>query len=122
MYLLSEPERKVIKEIHDRTYKAYKDYQKEYKGITNDVHSWGTQYRAERLQKILDREVIAKKKTLIARISKKAGNILDAKGLYIGVNGEINGLVVGELRTVRVETIYAGGYNIQCLHYRVLIG
>ena len=74
-----------------------------------------------RLNEILDKEVVRKKKALIARVKKTAGTIVDASGLRIGVNSEINGTVDGEIKTVHVQTIYAGGYNIQCLHYRVLV-
>lgn len=73
------------------------------------------------LNKFLDREVEAKKRNLIMRIEKKAGNILDATGLYIGSTGEINGIVKGNIKTVKVETISAGGYNVQCYHFRVLV-
>lgn len=75
----------------------------------------------ERLNKELDKEVEAKYKNLVARIQEKAGDIVDATGLYIGGNGEINGVVIGTKNKVRVETITAGGYNIQCLHFRVLV-
>ena len=58
---------------------------------------------------------------LIARVNKAVGIILEAKALYVGVNGELNGYIKGEDGTCKIETIYAGGYNIQCLHYRVLV-
>lgn len=73
------------------------------------------------LDEILDKDVIAKKKSLISKIEKKAGNIINATKLEIGIDGNINGTIQGELRTVRIETILAGGHNIQCLHYRVLV-
>jgi hypothetical protein len=73
------------------------------------------------LDKILDRDVEAKRNKLVARISQKAGEVVDASGLRIATNGEINGTVVGTAGTVSVETVAAGGYNIQCLHYRILV-
>jgi glucan phosphorylase len=78
-------------------------------------------YNDELLDKMLDREVENKRSLLFDRIEKKAGKVVDAAGLYIGHDGNINGVVVGENKTVRVTTIYAGGYNIQCLHYRILV-
>ncbi|MEM5592797.1 hypothetical protein AAHH67_15510 [Niallia circulans] len=69
----------------------------------------------------LDHDVNRKKMLLLQRITKAAGEIMDAKSLKLGDNGEINGIVVGEKATVNVRTIYAGGYNIQNLHYRVLV-
>lgn len=59
--------------------------------------------------------------TLVYRVSTKVGKITDAAGLTIGMNGELNGLVIGDKDNATVTTILAGGYNIQCLHYRVLV-
>lgn len=78
-------------------------------------------FNMKRLDSILDKEVVSKKKNLISRIEKVTGNIVDAQGLYIADNGSINGFVIGEEGKAEVETIYAGGYNIQILHYRVLV-
>ena len=75
----------------------------------------------ERLNEIADREVEMKKLDLLARIQEQAGAIVDATHLTIGGNGSLNGKVIGEKKSVWVETIIAGGYNIQCLHYRVLV-
>jgi len=47
--------------------------------------------------------------------------IIDASGLSIDNQGELNGVIKGSITNVYVFTISAGGYNIQCLHYRVLI-
>jgi hypothetical protein len=73
------------------------------------------------LNGILDREVAAKKASLIKRIEKKAGKFSNCDTLSIGVDGNINGYIQGEIGEVAVSTIYAGGYNIQRLHYRVLV-
>lgn len=74
-----------------------------------------------RLNKLLDSEVKFKRADLFRRCSIVVGVIADASGLRIGDNGSINGKVVGNKGTAYVETIMAGGYNIQCLHYRVLV-
>lgn len=74
-----------------------------------------------RIEEIATAEVEAKKFDLISRITEKAGIIVDATYLTIGMNGSLNGRVIGEKKTVNVETIFAGGYNIQRLHYRVLV-
>jgi hypothetical protein len=73
------------------------------------------------LDKILEREAESRKKKFIATVEAKAGKIIDTQYLYIGVDGGINGAVIGETAKVNVTTIYAGGYNIQCLHYRTLV-
>ena len=72
------------------------------------------------INKILDGEVKNKRMSFYSKINDRTGNIIKAD-LYIGNDGNINGTIKGEKRTVTIETILAGGYNIQCLHYRVLI-
>jgi len=73
------------------------------------------------LERQLNWEVDRKRLDLFQRVYKKIGKVVDASGLYVGNNLSLNGIVQGEKGNANVETIYAGGYNIQCLHYRVLI-
>lgn len=84
----------------------------------------------EKLNKILDKDVEYKYNDFVNRIKEKAGEIQDVSGLKIAGNGIINGVVIGDKHTVKVETILAGGYNAnvivnvkrgQILHYRVLV-
>ena len=49
------------------------------------------------------------------------GTITDASALYIGPEGDINGYIVGTEGEAKIQTIGAGGYNIQCFHFRTLI-
>ena len=107
---------KWVREVSYRKFNAWKArYTKSEIAIVESM------YDEKFLDEILDREVEAKKKKLIATVEKKAGKIINARGLRIGVDGSINGLVEGEIKTVQVETIYAGGHNVQCLHYRTLV-
>lgn len=73
------------------------------------------------LEKAMEKEKRAKLLDLIGRINSVVGTITDAAGLYISSTGEINGLIVGTEGRAKVETIGAGGYNIQCFHFRTLI-
>lgn len=61
----------------------------------------------------------------ISRVEEKAGIIEDCSGLIVteGSNGYsvINGFVKGSKQNVQVESIGAGGYNIQKYHIRVLV-
>lgn len=115
-------------------YNCEKEFEKKYyrniHPFTKTIALYHGGVDEERLNKELDREVEAKYKNLVARIQEKAGDIVDATGLYIGGNGEINGVVIGTKNKVRVETITAGGYNQdvivndrhgQILHFRVLV-
>lgn len=62
---------------------------------------------------------------LVNRTVEIAGTIKDAKGLRLDRDNNgyaiINGIVIGEKGKARVESIDAGGYNIQRYHIRVLV-
>ncbi len=122
------------------------EYRKERKEL-NKLDHWGNEYKNKRLEliekygkwvvgdlalrgpkdaeevilKTIERDGEAKEKMLIKRVNKEVGSIVKAISLSVGVNGELNGYIKGENGTCKIETIYAGGYNIQCLHYRVLV-
>lgn len=55
----------------------------------------------------------------IKRIEELGGDILRLIDLDIDVNSLLNGTVSCLKGDVRIQTISAGGYNIQCYHYRV---
>lgn len=104
-----------------KQYECKKEWAKNLSGTAFDlISNYGKGFE-ERLHKFLDKEVDNKRYNFVTRIEKKAGEIEDASHLRIGANGEINGTVTGTLGTVKVETIYAGGHNIQVLHFRILV-
>lgn len=74
-----------------------------------------------RLKKDLDDEANRKYDFIIERVTKICGKIVDACGLKVGKKGDLNGVVIGDKGTAHVETIGAGGYNIQIFHFRTLI-
>lgn len=59
--------------------------------------------------------------SLVDRVENRVGKVTDWSGIHFGMNGMLNGRVTGNLGSVYVETIGAGGYNIQRFHYRVLL-
>lgn len=101
------------------------DYYARINSVTYDIVGYQTDINKidyNKLNKLLDEEVKRKYKDLCHRISDVVGIIQNASNLYIGrQNGEINGYVEGTKGKCFVETISAGGYNIQCFHYRVLV-
>lgn len=74
-----------------------------------------------KLQKHLDEEANRKYDFIIERTTEITGKITDATGLRIGAKHDLNGYIIGEKGTAKVQTIGAGGYNIQCYHFRTLI-
>lgn len=57
---------------------------------------------------------------LYNRVKSVTGEVTDWTGIHYSGKA-LNGIVVGKSGTAHVETILAGGYNIQRLHYRVLV-
>lgn len=107
-------------QLHLR-YQFLGDYYSAISAVTKDIYLYKGKWDDAKLNKILDKDVQHKYENFIARITEKAGNIEDVNNLHISENGEINGVVKGDKHSVKVETIGAGGYNIQCFHFRVLV-
>lgn len=57
---------------------------------------------------------------LYNRVHAITGDVIDWTGICYK-DGSLNGIVYGKLGKVKVDSIYAGGYNIQRLHVRVLV-
>lgn len=106
-------------------YRIYTKWKEKYYAavaqLSKDIYTSYGKWDDAKLNRVLDKDVQLKYEDFIRRITEKAGEIQDAGGLHIGSNGIINGYVIGDKHTVKVETITAGGYNIQRLHYRVLV-
>ena len=73
------------------------------------------------LKKDLEQDAAAKYDDIVERANAICGTITDATGLQVGLKGDLDGIVIGERGTAKVQTIGAGGYNIQCFHFRTLI-
>lgn len=58
---------------------------------------------------------------LVLKVTDIVGEISSVEHLRIGSDGSLNGVVIGSKADAKIETIVAGGYNIQCRHYRVLV-
>ena len=74
-----------------------------------------------RLEKDLIQEANRKYDFIIERTNAIVGTITDASCLEIGEKHDLNGYIIGTKGTAKVQTIGAGGYNIQCFHFRTLI-
>lgn len=62
---------------------------------------------------------------MINRVAELTGKITDCKYLNLSCDNNgytiINGIIIGEKGKARIESIGAGGYNIQRYHIRVLV-
>lgn len=104
---LREKEKAARKNVNELVYKFYNV-------VTQSLDM-------DSVNKFLDKEVEARYFKLVNDVKKITGNITDARHLSISSKGDLNGYIVGELGTAKVQTIGAGGYNIQCFHYRTLV-
>lgn len=75
----------------------------------------------EELEILLNKDIEAKRYSLISKVEKIVGTITDASNLSVGYDGDINGIIIGTDGKCNVSTISAGGYNIQCYHFRCLV-
>lgn len=76
--------------------------------------------RQQHLEADMEREMRSRMLELAQRIGEHVGRITDAQGLHIQ-NGEIAGVIYGEKGSASIQTIGAGGYNIQRFHFRTLV-
>lgn len=119
---LSEYKIKDLKEdIRDQYIRKYRESHFQSDMFVIDTIIYSNTINENKLNKILDEDVKAKKEMFIKRIKEVIGEIKDLTGLKIGENGEVNGIAKGVKCNAKVETITAGGYNIQCYHFRVLV-
>lgn len=99
----------------------YRKYSKELKERMGKVR-YDFLYHAteEDIEKACAKEAEQYVRNLWMRIKDIVGDVVDYGHLYLS-GPAINGPIYGTKGNVRLETILAGGWNIQRLHYRVLI-
>ena len=109
-----------IWKIKDR--EEYKDAQYEfyYANTKSDIEIV-KEYSMMGILKLIDKDLVNRKAAFIKRVKAKTGDVILESNLRMGTDGSINGFVKGEDASVDVYSIIAGGYNIQKLHYRVLV-
>lgn len=100
--------------------KARADLKSAYGRIVVE-HGYDSVYDPVKFAAFLDKEAAKKKADIIARCNDKAGGIDKVEWTYIGPDGRINGIISGPKGRFSIKSIFAGGYNIQCLHVRVLV-
>ena len=101
---------------------AYKAYEKRFHSKWRFIQPYDNKgFDGAKLLKELEQDKKAKYDNIIERTNEITGKITDACGLRVSAKGELNGFIIGERGTAKVETIGAGGYNIQCFHFRTLV-
>lgn len=108
---------------------SYRRFYNEKRKVATGEYEWLKDYfgyhslsdALAALKTLLDREADAKYDDIIERTNKIVGQITDASQLEIGMKGDLNGYITGTRGKASVQTIGAGGYNIQVYHFRTLI-
>lgn len=113
----TEEYKKLLGDLNNRKV----DYKEKYGGVLCYTFSYSEAGLIEKIAKDIEAEAQRKYVDLVNRVLRVGKGIIDCQYLHIGNNGDINGYVICENGKVKVETIGAGGYNIQCFHYRCLV-
>ena len=114
---------KEYREERDARRAAEKAADKKYNKAWSDFFRYNDNdtLNVDLLKKDLEQDAAAKYDDIVERTNAICGTITDATGLTVGLKGDLDGIVIGERGTAKVQTIGAGGYNIQCFHFRTLI-
>ena len=109
---LSRKERELEDAIHPYTQQV----------ATRDWTSDSREYHVDenKLEEILLKDCKARYFQLVKEVTQYTGIITDAQGLSMRA-GELNGIIIGEKGKAKVQTFSAGGWNIQCFHYRTRV-
>ena len=119
----------MTKEEYNRVYNELKAKEKE---LQSNIHPYTRECAKrdrtnntwtideEELDKILLKDCKARYFQLVNEVTNITGIITDAQDLRIRA-GELNGIIIGEKGKAKVQTFSAGGWNIQCFHYRTRV-
>lgn len=110
---LYESDMKWYRELKELSYE-------ERKGETKVVQMIAGMTEKE-AHKLFRHDVTMRFYKVVGSVKNKAGEHIQQIDLERNDNGGLDGVVVGDVKTVRLETIIAGGYNIQRAHYRTLV-
>ncbi len=99
---------------------GYRDFMKKYRGQDTEFR-WKTD---EQIHSANMEDAKALILDLYYRVRSITGEITDWNGIHCesgNLGCVLNGFVIGKEGRCEIESIYAGGYNIQRLHIRVLV-
>lgn len=93
----------------------------EYEHLARYTREDNLEAAMQKVVRELNEEANRKYDFIIERTNAIVGQITDATGLSAGAKDDLNGYIIGTNGRAKVQTIGAGGYNIQCFHFRTLI-
>ncbi len=117
------------KEEYNRVYNELREREKELEESIHPYTKLVSKYDGykqphtvdeEKLEEILLKDCKARYFQLVNEVTEITGIITDADNLHIS-GGELNGIIIGEKGKAKVQTFSAGGWNVQCYHYRTKV-
>lgn len=118
-FLKDNPDYEKYFELDMKEKKLTKEHRDNWSHVTQFFH--GSLSFEETLEKDIEEEKFRKYDDIIERTNEIVGEITDASYLSVNQKGNLDGFILGSRGSVKVSTIDAGGYNIQCYHFRTLI-
>ena len=105
-----------------RLFNIYNEFKEAYDSRFGQIEMWESRGDfEEEMEKDLQKDWVSRYDRLVSDVTDKVGVIRDCTGLSVSGRGELNGIVIGDKGRAQITTFLAGGYNIQCLHYRCKI-
>ena len=121
IYDIAEREKMhALKSEYRNKYTNWKDFNEHWRKLYTYTREDSLNKTDEEFRKIEEKEAEAWLLDLYNRVFAITGKITDCSGITWGGKC-LDGIVVGEGGTAAVNTIEAGGYNIQRLHLRTLV-
>jgi hypothetical protein len=108
----------LVADYKEKGYKAYLEMLKKDE-ITKTALDFAKMHKTE-AAKIFRHDLDIRYAKLTHKIESKVGNVKEFQ-LKRNANHGLDGTVTGDKGTATLQTIVAGGYNIQRAHYRTLI-
>lgn len=114
--------------------KVYNELERKEKELADNIHPYTKlcatrDYTKEHSQRYIDeakleelllKDCKARYFQLVNEVTKYTGIIIDATNLNMRC-GELGGIIIGEKGKAKVQTFSAGGYAVQCFHYRTRV-
>ena len=117
-----EEGKKKLAELHHEVHMSGWSYDLSYKIAQARKAIPYADYPLEKAIEFAKEDVEYKRIKFIIKVNGITGDEITDAHLFIeSDSGDVNGTVKGKNGTAKVQTILAGGYNIQCLHFRCLV-
>lgn len=84
-------------------------------------YDWGYAEHVARASKSLKKTHDARNDRIVCRMEKYGITKIDVDNFKVIYGEDFTGLWIIDGHQVSIKVIWAGGYNIQCLHHRVLV-